>query len=150
MRKVSIEVSEEMARWIANAPIFRMPGSTELRDAARAALERHAKPPSDETVCDILALALRFRPKEREVAEWDSEARQRAIDWAGSVHVAASDNVVDVPPEPPEVVELRATRSEPHAFVPTSDDPGGVWDRGCERCGRPGGGPVHQVESAHG
>lgn len=227
-KQVSIEVSEDIARWITESPIFRTPGATELRDAAVTALalaapqwqwdlglpwevedvypqdehpkrfavtwspQRHAKtaylveggvsekvalvvsrapkaiellkawleqtkdPPAQlygatlnfvqevlcqaltaEAVCDILALALEFRPAPEEVIGWPVRDRQLAVDWAGAIHVAASDNEdVQVPPEPVLVQQLRATREAPHLYVP-AEAPGTVWDEasGCAFCG---------------
>ena len=64
-----------------------------------------------ETLCDILALALPFRPEEHEVKEWSPADVELASKWAGAIHLSASDNDdVEVPPEPMCILRLRKAR----------------------------------------
>lgn len=48
---------------------------------------------------DVIALAGLVVPVE-DIKKWSQEEIDRAVEWAGAVHLDASDNDVDVPPKP--------------------------------------------------
>lgn len=74
-------------------------------------------PPSPDTVCSLLGLILEDVPDEGEVATWNPQDQQAAINWAGANHMKASDNLVDVPSAPQVLVLWAKERGVylPHA-----------------------------------
>lgn len=67
--------------------------------------------PADvQTIQDILELA-DVEVAIEEITTWTAEQRQGAVDWAGALHLQASDNDVDVPPcpfvVPPDATAVR-------------------------------------------
>lgn len=52
---------------------------------------------------DLLSLVTEKQVPLDVIMKWDQATCQRVVEWAGCVHLAASDNDVEVPETPPEV-----------------------------------------------
>lgn len=71
-------------------------------------LERASKrPPSAEILVDILSLVFENPPDEDTVEEWSDGDKLAAQNWAGDVHIAASDNDIEVGPKPEFLKQYR-------------------------------------------
>ena len=77
------------AREVLGAAICQPPAESEVP----------AEDNSPETTRDILGLVERDVPL-AVVAGWTEHKRKLAGDWAGALHLLASDNDVNIPPEP--------------------------------------------------
>ncbi|MBW2142628.1 MAG: hypothetical protein JRG97_16505 [Deltaproteobacteria bacterium] len=53
-----------------------------------------------EDVRDILALVMDEGPEIEEIQGWTVRQAQEALEWAGALHMYASDNIVRVPDKP--------------------------------------------------
>lgn len=103
----------ELHEFEAPCPERDMPGNLRaviaaLREAADGLEAGHADLLTEATedgmmpahVLRDLLLLVAVTVDEETVESWTPEQRKQAADWAGAMHIQASDNDIDVPPRP--------------------------------------------------
>lgn len=91
-------LDDDVAEIVAKATGIRMVWLGSQPEPA-ADPQRNAEVLTDQMLCDLLSL-VGVTPTALQLQTWTPEQREQAANWAGLVHLDASDNDVDVPKRP--------------------------------------------------